>query len=396
MGQAGPNQERNVMSPISSACKKHCHDLGNLFVVAWLMLTVWLANDAAGQGPTKNSHPEWMEAWYQIKGDVRNALRPLRQPGFSITFLRDGHHDHHSPDHHTPFRWEDMPPRVVLILGGLQSQSEASIQFATALKECSGARSECAYAVYNYPNDGPIEESGESLRLLLKQLSEKAPNAHVSIVAHSMGALVARSALELSNDEQQPQVSNVDRLIMVCPPNHGSVLAQYADPLELTELLDRLLKEGFRIETLLDVLVHDGMGEACEDLVPGSPLLLRLESAKRTPGVRYSIAFGTEGPIDPAHQLLSSLLLEQVRPQVANQPKDLQWLFKRGEELLHCDELTRGRGDGAVSCRSAKLQGAHEKAGFRIHHLQWLERDHPEVQRLMAWIAKRAVVSAGP
>ncbi|MEI8212513.1 MAG: alpha/beta hydrolase [Planctomycetota bacterium] len=378
------------MSRISLEWKKHCHILGKLFLVAWLMLTVSPANDAAGQGPTNNSHPEWMEAWYQLKGDVRNALRPLRQPGFSMTFLKDGH------EHPNAFRWEDMPPRIVLILGGLQSQSEATIQFATALKECSGARSECAYAVYNYPNDGPIEESGESLRLLLKQLSEKAPNARVSIVAHSMGALVARSALELSSDEQPSQVSNVDRLIMVCPPNHGSVLAQYADPLELTELLDRFLKEGFRIETLLDVLVHDGMGEACEDLVPGSPLLLRLESAKRTPGVRYSIAFGTEGPIDPAHQLLSSLVLEQVRPQVANQPKDLQWLFARGEELLHCDELTRGRGDGAVSCRSAKLQGAHEKAGFRIHHLQWLEREHPEVQRLMAWIAKRAVASAGP
>jgi pimeloyl-ACP methyl ester carboxylesterase len=391
MGRAGPNQERNVMSRIRFAWKKHCHLFGKLFVVAWLMLTVSLGNDATGQGPKKNFHPEWMEAWYQLKADFRNALSPLRQPGFSITFLREGHENQH-----TPFRWEDMPPRVVLILGGLQSQSEATIQFATALKECSGARSECAYAVYNYPNDGPIEESGESLRLLLKQLSEKAPNAQVSIVAHSMGALVARSALELSNDEQQPQVSNVDRLIMVCPPNHGSVLAQYADPLELTELLDRFLNEGFSVDTLLDVLVHDGMGEACEDLVPGSPLLLRLESAKRSPGVRYSIAFGTEGPIDPTHQLLSSLLLEQVRPQVADQPKDLQWLFERGEELLHCDELTRGRGDGAVSCRSAKLQGAHEKAGFRIHHLQWLERDHPEVRRLMAWIAKRAVVSAGP
>ncbi len=55
-----------------------------------------------------------------------------------------------------------------------------------------------------------------------------------------MGGLVARCALEVPSDS----LSQVDRLIQICPPNHGSELALYAAPLELVEHFFRTRQES--------------------------------------------------------------------------------------------------------------------------------------------------------
>jgi hypothetical protein len=91
------------------------------------------------------------------------------------------------------------------------------------------------------------------------------------------------------------------------------------------------------------------------------------------------------------HRAVSTLVWEGLRENVERKSGDAAWLAKRLQELMHCDELTRGRGDGAVACRSANLLGVHEKAGFRIHHLQWAEAAEPEVQRMIDWVVQRAL-----
>jgi hypothetical protein len=148
-------------------------------------------------------------------------------------------------------------------------------------------------------------------------------------------------------------------VVMICPPNHGSILAQYTDALELA------------------------------DFIPASVCLTKLNSQPRAKGVRYSIAIGTGGPITPTQRLLASLLVDQMKSQFKAKTKKLDWFIKKGDELLNCEELTHGLGDGAVSRRSTEWTGGEDKAVFAMHHVQWIDAKHPEVQRLHEWICER-------
>ncbi|MFN7732601.1 MAG: esterase/lipase family protein [Pirellula sp.] len=339
-----------------------------------------------GQSPSDGGTPRWLADWVECREAIRDALQPLRQPETSILFLRE-----HPAVQGDAVRFEHLPERLVLVVGGLQSRPETSAVFAKSLQQRSEQTADIAYAVLDYPNDGPLQASGAALRSLLLQLEDTAPQTQVTLVTHSMGGLVARCALEWNADPAERRPAKVDRLVMICPPNHGSVLAKYADAMEITDLAERLQRDGLNWETLMATLVHDGMGEACDDLIPNSQFLHRLNAAPRAEGVRYSIAFGTGGPIDPMHRAVSTLVWEGLRENVERKSGDAAWLAKRLQELMHCDELTRGRGDGAVACRSANLLGVHEKAGFRIHHLQWAEAAEPEVQRMIDWVVQRAL-----
>lgn len=353
----------------------------------WLVLSIgWmltLSTVCFSQQPRSES-PARLVEWYRWKCELRDALAPIRQPKYSLQFLQtDG------VEPRKPFDFVRLPERIVLVLGGLQSNSDAATEFTRKLHAHVESNAKCGYAIFDYPNDGPIAESGSVLREYLRNLGTAAPATRVSIVAHSMGSIVARYAIE-TPDGVESVAPTVDRLIMICPPNHGSALAQYGDALELTELMDQFQKKGFGVEPLLEVLVHDGMGEACEDLLPNSPLLQNLNARPRRRGVRYSLAIGTGGPITPSHQMLTTLLWDGLRKELQVSSPEDAWLLSRCEELLTCDELMRGKGDGAVSCRSALLPGVHEKATFGIHHVQWLDQGNAEVDRMLQWIARRA------
>src|SRR5690606_20576841 len=83
------------------------------------------------------------------------------------------------------------------------------------------------HAVFEYPNDQSVSDSAALLSRELLKLKQAAPKCAVSLVTHSMGGLVAREAIE--NPRLDP--GNVDRLIMIAPPNHGSRLADCNCPI---------------------------------------------------------------------------------------------------------------------------------------------------------------------
>lgn len=71
---------------------------------------------------------------------------------------------------------------------------------------------------FAYPDDGPIAESGMLLADGLADWRMQYPAAKpVSIIAHSMGGLVARHYVEGVGYR-----GGVERLIMLGTPNHGS------------------------------------------------------------------------------------------------------------------------------------------------------------------------------
>ncbi len=63
---------------------------------------------------------------------------------------------------------------------------------------------------------GSIEAHAHRFRAELDQLQSQTSLEKIHIVAHSMGSLVTRQALLV------PGLDKLQRIVMLCPPNHGS------------------------------------------------------------------------------------------------------------------------------------------------------------------------------
>lgn len=358
--------------------------------IAILYLVLFLISDAStarsqslGDRNRETTNLHKSGVWHQLKNDIRFLVEPIRAPKYSFAVLRGA-----GQVQEKPFSFDDLPVRLVVILAGLHTNRSTALQFAEQIISQSPHAESKAYAVFEYPNDGPIMESATVFREYLRELYRKSPTTHVTIVAHSMGGLIARYALEEVRPEPR-QDCGVDRLVMIFPPNRGSLLAQYADVLELPDLLDRLSSNASPLSSIMDSLVHDGVGEACDDLIPGSTLLQTLNGNSIPKTVRYSIAVGTAGPISPTQRLLAGFALGSLRSQYRTDSAEIEWLIDQGEELLRCDELTQGCGDGAVAVHSARLPGVRDVAKFSLHHIQWCDPKHEAAIQLRRWVIDR-------
>lgn len=358
--------------------------------IAILYLVLFLISDAStarsqslGDRNRETTNLHKSGVWHQLKNDIRFLVEPIRAPKYSFAVLRGA-----GQVQEKPFSFDDLPVRLVVILAGLHTNRSTALQFAEQIISQSPHAESKAYAVFEYPNDGPIMESATVFREYLRELYRKSPTTHVTIVAHSMGGLIARYALEEVRPEPR-QDCGVDRLVMIFPPNRGSLLAQYADVLELPDLLDRLSSNASPLSSIMDSLVHDGVGEACDDLIPGSTLLQTLNGNSIPKIVRYSIAVGTAGPISPTQRLLAGFALGSLRSQYRTDSAEIEWLIDQGEELLRCDELTQGCGDGAVAVHSARLPGVRDVAEFPLHHIQWCDPKHEAAIQLRRWVIDR-------
>ena len=328
---------------------------------------------------------ELAESWQSLRKELRAVIAPLAEPNYEIRLLARGKTDGSSER----LSIRELPERIVLILGGLQGDAQACEQFAVSLERTLAFPANTRCAVFEYPNDGSIQESGCVLKQLLQEFHRGSPKTTVSIVGHSMGSLVARYALESPSEPDRFAVCEmVDHLTMLCPPNHGSVLAQYADALEFADALSKMKNGSDSLISVVNELVDDGLGEACDELVPGSEFLRTLNSFDRVPGVRYTIIAGTRGPISPLLRLAGSIAVSQGLNE--SQTRGLEKIergLRRVEELISSDELTLGRGDGAVSLSSARLPGVTEFMKASIHHAEWADVEKPQVQELIRKVA---------
>jgi pimeloyl-ACP methyl ester carboxylesterase len=234
-------------------------------------------------------------------------------------------------------------------------------------------------ATFRYRNDQPIRRSARQLAALLRGLHREQAGLLVCLVAHSMGGLVAREAIE----DPRLKVPNVCRLIMIAPPNQGSQLARYACSLDVWEYVTSGARR--REAGLIVGSVCDGWAEAADDLRPDSAFLRQLNARPRNPRVEYSIFVGTAGPL--AHDQCAT-------------PQD--WLQAIGRRcgwdaaangrlcVLPADELLSGKGDGCVAVRRARLSGVRDVVVGHFSHRGILQdAEHPEVRRMRAAILER-------
>ena len=143
--------------------------------------------------------------------------------------------------------------------------------------------------VYDYPFNRSLEESCAGFARdwsgFRRQVGETRP---WSILAHSMGALLARSLIE--NDTSPAR--DVSSLIMIAPVNQGSHLAKVQT---LVQLMNGLQAINGKKTTSAMMHLSDGLGQAAEDMLPGSVFLKRLNARPRRPGIAYHILAGDSG-----------------------------------------------------------------------------------------------------
>lgn len=307
------------------------------------------------------------------RGDARHKIRRMK------SLIRDGFVTDGQPyGLRLDDDWDKQPeekPLVVLVhgyCGGAHSLAGLHAELLERRLPC---------ATFSYPNDGPLDEAAELLAEDLSEFQKHHPGRPLAFVAHSMGGLVVRAVIE----DPACGPFNVARLIMICPPNHGSPWTQLPGGLECWEYMRSPERESLR--EAFSASIADGLNEARHDLHSGSPFLRRINARDRNPNVRYSIILGTGAPftgedVDQFHRRTVRYLGESrsgrfVMPRVDRFFTDLQG-------------VASGQGDGVVSVESGTLAGVDDILLLPLDHSAATGKlNSPIQQRLLAAILNR-------
>lgn len=263
----------------------------------------------------------------------------------------------------------DPAARSVVFVHGLEADETAFEHFSTIFR----ARGIQVFT-FSYPSDGPIAEAGDRFRRELAGLHASHPRLKLVLVAHSMGGLVARHALEA---EPLPP-ANVTDLFTVGTPHFGSRMADFHPELEL---LKQLVPKYDKVAEPL----RDGLGEAAVDLRPDSRFLRELNARPRPRGIRYLTACGSSGFVDA--ERWGSIVDELDRRLKARGVDDLKRTDFIGR-LRAARELIDGEGDGAVLLTSARLPRVAASRDFPLNHLDLIDPlyDDAEEHPVADWI----------
>jgi pimeloyl-ACP methyl ester carboxylesterase len=224
--------------------------------------------------------------------------------------------------------------------------------------------------IFDYPNDGPLVQSGKRLNADLKRFTRRYPKTRITIVAHSMGGLVARYCLEQA--DQSPDC--VTDLVTLATPHHGSSLASIQPWIELV----------FSVFPSKWNLHNDGLGQAGDDLRPGSKFLENLNARPRQKGVRYHVAIGRKGFLTDQNARAVEKELETLMAR-AKLPQHERISVR---QFVRSPELRTGLGDGAVTVRSATLKDVASTRQFDLDHreIYQLPGKAPEKSLVFSWI----------
>lgn len=248
-------------------------------------------------------------------------------------------------------------PPVVLV-HGLDSAPEKLRGAAEAL----GGLGYDVY-LYRYPDDGSIESAAGALGDLVREL-RAIRGAQVTLVTVSMGGLIARTWLELD-----PRCGDeVSALIACVPPFGGSGIARYHLLSEVGETIRDMLGTGFD-----GFFAFDGLGQGARALIPGSPLLRRLQASQPRPGVSYSILAGNRSIVADATFAAARATLQKLRQRGE---EGRQFALDLVNELVEeAAKVSGGRGDGAVSLRSQSMTGVSDRVVLPMSHVEALAGD---------------------
>jgi pimeloyl-ACP methyl ester carboxylesterase len=249
----------------------------------------------------------------------------------------------------------EAPSRgTAVLVHGLDDPGKVWRSLAPALR-----REDIDVWLMRYPNDQPITESAELFLQELKGLRRRGVE-RISIVAHSMGGLVAREMLTspvlgYGLALRSGTVPVVTTLIMVGTPNHGSPLARLRTLGEVRDQVARLERgEASWVSGILD-----GAGEAKIDLLPGSRFLSDLNRRPHPEGVEMLVIAGVASPWTES----------EIRDWIGGlrEGGDDERQGRLDDLQAGLISLTRGVGDGLVSVESSRLEGVEHQTVDGTH-----------------------------
>ena len=238
----------------------------------------------------------------------------------------------------------DVQTTEVILVHGLDEPGKIWMNLAPAL-----VKEGFSVWIMTYPNDQPIIESAQFFLKHL-QLHNVSGKGSISIVAHSMGGLVAREmltdpSLSYAEKADKGELPAVELLIMVGTPNHGAGLAQFRAFTEFRDQLENLFKGNYHwLQGIID-----GAGEAGIDLIPGSKFLKTLNSRPH--------------PYNVSMLVIAGMMSQRQKKEIekfahnleAKLPEDIRVVAKKIEKVLL--SVSNQVGDGLVSVNSASLSG---------------------------------------
>jgi pimeloyl-ACP methyl ester carboxylesterase len=255
------------------------------------------------------------------------------------------------------YRPNDPARPTVCLVHGLNSSSQGFVHMIRPLEEAG-----YGVVVFDYAFNQALEESCKKFSAAWREFRQARRETRPwAILAHSMGALVARSYVE------DPAVfgGDVCSLILIAPVNQGSSMAKAQS---MRQWLTGLQVFGGRSSTEALAYVADGLGEAAADLLPGSAFLTALNARPRAPHVPYHILSGDAGfvPLEGRRRI-------EAQIQLLRAPGGLLAGLTRLIPLdvpSQLDELCEGTGDGCVSVVRTRLEGVTDHVTIHANHAE--------------------------
>ncbi|MCC6660797.1 MAG: alpha/beta fold hydrolase [Phycisphaerales bacterium] len=327
--------------------------------VAIVWLLAGLAPVAAWvPGPPDDEKPGGFMGWVRGQWDevvvrVERAVDQVEDEGRHVQRPRGVRLFVPAPDGVVGSVWapaadlEAEPAHVVLLIHGLDEPGSVWDDVAPILRDAGHE-----VARFDYPNDQPIAESAALLGGSLRDLKARGVR-QVDMVCHSMGGLVARDVLtrpglyagEADGHEDLPDVG---RLITVGTPNLGSPWAKLRAIGEVREQVERFFTNPDTNWRDLLGYLSDGLGEAGDDLLPGSVYLTELNARPLPRDVTITIIAGCVAPVknEDLEWRADSWLLRKI-------------LGKEDAEAVAAGitSLATDLGDGVVPVASTALPG---------------------------------------
>lgn len=259
----------------------------------------------------------------------------------------------------------DLP--LVVLVHGFNSNPSRNAPVMVPVREAGYPT-----AAFAYPNDWDLTKSAALLSRQLKAFAAEHPERRVALVTHSMGGLVARECIE--NDELNPGI--VDRLVMIAPPSQGTLIAHLAVATDVWE--HWLGRDSGGAWTRWRDSVIDGLGEAADDLVPGSPFLTELNGRPRRPGVRYAIFLGAGAAVSEGEMTWMRTALQKA----SGRSERFKGATSKFEVMLgDMEEIVDGKGDGVVAIKRGRLDGVDDTLILPFGHLMCTGEPDNEVVR---------------
>jgi pimeloyl-ACP methyl ester carboxylesterase len=246
---------------------------------------------------------------------------------------------------------------TVCLVHGLNSSSRGFVHMVPWLEEAG-----YGIVVYDYPFNRSIAQSCQAFArdwsAFRGEINDKLP---WSIVAHSMGALLARS---LAETDAEP-ATLVRSLIMIAPVNQGSQLAKVQT---VVQLMNGLKAINGKNTAKAMMNLSDGLGQAALDMLPGSPFLNELNRRPRRPGLSYHIVAGDRGFLTREGRAQIEGRLDLVTRTAGILGQLTQAATADLPDLLN--ELCDGTGDGCVSVARTRLDGVADHVTIHANHAE--------------------------